>query len=127
MSNSLKIFGAVFNNVTGIKTQDENGNEYIYTIMWTEQTISTNGAVTQTLDPYVLYHFTGSLTSLTVTLGQAQGVACYHFDFNCGASAPTVNIPNTVKMPDGQTFDANNHYEVDILNNYGAALSWAIS
>lgn len=32
MSNSLKIFGAVFNNVEGIKAKDENNNEYIYTI-----------------------------------------------------------------------------------------------
>ena len=95
--------------------------------MWTEQTISTSGAVTQALDPYVLYHFTGSLTSLTVTLGQASGIACYHFDFDCGSTAPTVNIPNTVTMPDSQTFDASKHYEVDILNNYGAVLSWAIS
>lgn len=95
--------------------------------MWTEQTISTSGAVTQALDPYVLYHFTGSLTSLTVTLGQASGIACYHFDFNCGSTAPSVNIPNTVTMPDGQTFDANKHYEVDILNGYGAVQSWAIS
>jgi hypothetical protein len=95
--------------------------------MWTEQTISTSGAVTQALDPYVLYHFTGSLTSLTVTLGQASGIACYHFDFDCGSTAPTVTIPNTVTMPDSQTFDASNHYEVDILNNYGAVLSWAIS
>lgn len=95
--------------------------------MWTEQTISTSGAVTQALEPYVMYHFTGELTSLTVTLGQASGIACYHFDFDCGSTAPTVTIPNTVTMPDSQTFDADNHYEVDILNNYGAVLSWAIS
>lgn len=95
--------------------------------MWTEETISSSGAVSQELDPYVLYHFTGALTSLTITLGQATGIACYHFDFDCGSTAPTVSIPNTVTMPDSQTFDASKHYEVDILNNYGAVLSWAIS
>lgn len=95
--------------------------------MWTEQTISTSGAVTQTLDPYVIYHFTGALTSLTITLGQATGIACYHFDFDSGSTAPTISLPNTVTMPDNQTFDANNHYEIDILNNFGAVMSWAIS
>ena len=32
MSNSLKIFGAVFDNVTGIKAKDENNVEYVYKI-----------------------------------------------------------------------------------------------
>ena len=32
MSNSLKIFGAVFNNVEGIKAKDENNVEYVYKI-----------------------------------------------------------------------------------------------
>lgn len=93
-----------------------------------EVTISTAGAVTQALDAGKIYHFTGALTSLTVTLNAAVNrLAEYHFDFNCGATAPTVSIPNTVTMPDDFAFEANNHYEIDIFNNYGAALSWAIS
>lgn len=95
----------------------------------TEVTVSTDGAVTQALDAGKIYHFTGALTSLTITLNAAASgqLAHYHCDFDCGSTAPTVTIPNTVTMPDSNSFEANKHYEVDILNNYGAVLSWANS
>lgn len=93
-----------------------------------EVTVSDAGAVTQALDAGKLYHFTGALTSLTITLNVASGVpAQYHFDFDCGSTAPTVTIPNTITMPSGNTFEASKHYEVDILNNYGVVASWATS
>ena len=94
-----------------------------------EVTISTAGAVTQALDAGKLYHFTGALTSLTITLNAAGSgqLAEYHFDFDCGSTAPTVTIPNTVTMPDSQQFEASKHYEVDILNNYGVVSAWATS
>lgn len=150
MSETLQVFGKTYSGVTSIKAIDNNDNiqtfikpegtlvipepgtfnvtNYAFVSvevdMWTEETISTSGAVSQTLNPYVIYHFTGALTSLTITLGQTTGIACYHFDFDCGSTAPTVSIPNTVTMPDGQTFNANTHYEINILNNYGAVQSW---
>ena len=94
----------------------------------TEQTISTAGAVTQALTSGVLYHFTGELTSLTITLtAPASGVAHYHFDFLSGTTAPTLTMPSTVTMPDDFTVEASKRYEVDILNNYGAVISWANS
>lgn len=95
----------------------------------TEVTVSTAGAVTQALDAGKIYHFTGALTSLAITLNAAasEQIAHYHFDFDCGSTAPSVSIPNTVTMPDGNSFEASKHYEVDILNNYGAVLSWANS
>lgn len=94
--------------------------------MWTEQTITTSGAVTQALSPFVMYHFTGALTSLTVTLATpSQGqMGHYHFDFESGSTAPTVTIPSTVTMPDDFTVEASKHYEVDILNGYGTAQGW---
>lgn len=94
-----------------------------------EVTVSTAGAVTQALDAGKLYHFTGALTALTITLNVAPSgqLAQYHFDFNCGSTAPTVTIPSTVTMPDSFAVEANKHYEVDILNNYGAVVSWANS
>lgn len=95
----------------------------------TEVTVSTTGAVTQALDVGKLYHFTGVLTSLTITLNAAGTgvISQYHFDFDCGSTAPTVTIPNTITMPSGNTFEASKHYEVDILNNYGVVASWATS
>lgn len=95
----------------------------------TEVTVATAGAVTQALAAGAVYHFTGALTSLTVTLTTpASGeLAQYHFDFTSGATAPTVTIPNTVTMPSSFSVEANKRYEVDILNNYGAVMTWAIS
>lgn len=106
-----------------------NGTDWAATTQWPEETVYTAGAVTQALDAGKLYHFTGALTALTITLNAApaEQLAQYHFDFNCGSTAPTVTLPSAVILPDGNSFDANKHYEVDILNNYGAVLSWAIS
>lgn len=94
----------------------------------TEVTVSTAGDVTQALDAGKIYHFTGSLTALTLTLNSpaAGQQAQYHFDFDCGSTAPTVTIPNSVTMPSGN-FEASKHYEVDILNNYGMVMAWATS
>ena len=93
---------------------------------WVEETIATSGAVTKALDPYTLYHFTGTLTSLTITLNAppAGQIAHYHFDFESGSTAPTLTMPNTVTMPDSFAVEASKRYEVDVLNNYGSVIAW---
>jgi hypothetical protein len=95
----------------------------------TEVTISTAGAVTQVIDAGVLYHFMGALSALTLTLNSpASGqIAQYHFDFTTGSTPPTLTLPQTVTMPDGFSAEANKRYEVDILNNFGAVISWTLS
>lgn len=92
----------------------------------TEVTVSTAGAVSQALDAGKIYHFTGAVTSLTITLNApASGtLAHYHFDFNSGSTAATLTLPNTVTMPSGFTVEASKHYEIDILNGYGAVMAW---
>lgn len=94
-----------------------------------EVTVETAGAVTQALDAGKIYHFTGALTALTVTLtAPASGqLAEYHFDFQSGSTAPTLAMPVTVTMPDSFSVEASRRYEVDVLNNYGAVMSWATS
>ena len=94
----------------------------------TEVTISTNGAVTQALDAGKIYHFTGSLTSLTLTLNAAPTgqLAQYHFDFTEGSTAFAPSLPSSVVLPDGHTWEADTRYEVDILNNYAVVVGWAV-
>ena len=91
-----------------------------------EVTVSTAGDVTHALDAGKIYHFTGALTSLTLTLTAAPSgnAAQYHFDFASGSTAPTVTLPQTVTMPSGFQVEANKHYEIDILDGYGVAQSW---
>lgn len=95
----------------------------------TEVTVSTAGAVTQALDAGKIYHFTGALTGLTITLNApvTGALAWYHFDFVSGSTAPSLTMPNTVTMPDSFTVEANKRYEVDVLNGYGAVMAWSNS
>lgn len=93
----------------------------------TEVTVSSTGAVTQALDAGKIYHFTGALTSLTITLNATSGLAQYHFDFLSGSTAPTLTMPSSVTMPDSFAVEASKRYEVDVLNGYGAVISWANS
>lgn len=95
---------------------------------WAETTISSSGAISQTLDPETLYHFTGAITSLTIALAAVTSgqIPHYHFDFLSGATAPTLVIPQTIVMPDSWAVEANKRYEVDILNGYGGTISWAM-
>ena len=116
------------NIVSGVTIFGVTGTAQTGGVSWVEQTIATDGAVTQALDPYTLYHFTGNLTSLTITLNapSAGEIAHYHFDFGSGSTAPTLNVPVSVTMPDDFSApEANNRYEVDILNNYGTVVAWA--
>jgi len=111
--------------------QDSNGyvvlsSEGGFSIM-KEITISDSGAVTKTLSPNILYHFTGNLTSLTITLSPTESLAYYHFDFISGETAVQLSLPQTVIMPDAFSVEAEFRYEIDILNNYGTSQKWGIS
>lgn len=94
----------------------------------TEITVATDGVVTQALEAGKWYHFTGALTSLTLTLtAPASGeMAHYHFDFVSGSSAVPLTVPASVVMPDDFTTEVNTRYEVDILNNYAVVASWGV-
>lgn len=95
----------------------------------TEVTDTSTGSQTKAIDANKIYHFTGALTALEIQLNApASGeLAWYHFDFLSGATALTLTMPQNVKMPDNFAVEANKRYEVDILNNYGAVMTWATS
>lgn len=86
--------------------------------------ITDDGAVALALNPGVIYEFSGTLTSLTITLVAASAPAYYHFRFNSGSTAVSLALPQTVTMPSGFQVEASKHYEIDILDGYGIAQSW---
>lgn len=91
----------------------------------TEQSITTSGAVTCTLQPNIAYHFTSEeLTSLTITLASTTDIPQYHFDFISPGTAITLTLPASITMPDGFAIAANNRYEIDILRGYGVVQNW---
>ena len=93
---------------------------------WTEQTISTAGAVTQALDPNVMYHFTGALTSLTVTATDPT-TGKYQFDFVSGSIAPTLVVPASWVMPDNFLVEPSARYSLSIQNGYCSLEKWSDS
>lgn len=92
----------------------------------TEVNVSSDGAVTQALDPEKIYYFTGTLTALTIVLNTAGSgvIPHYHFSFDSGSIAVSLTLPQTVTMPSGFQVEANKTYEIDILDGYGVAQSW---
>ena len=91
-----------------------------------EVTITTAGAVSQALDAGKIYHFTGAVSSLSLTLNAAANgqLAQYHFDFTSGSTATTVIINGVTWIGGSFVPEASKRYEVDILNGYGVYLSW---
>lgn len=88
--------------------------------------LSTDTAVE--LEANKLYIFP-EMSELTITLAEpdASVASEYHFVFQSGATATTLTIPDTVKIPSGFTVDASKIYEVSILEGCLCAQSWAVS
>ena len=81
------------------------------------------------LEANKLYIFP-EMAELTITLTEPSntGIANeYHFVFQSGATATTLSIPGTVKLPSNFSVDASKIYEVSILEGCLCAQSWAVS
>ena len=84
---------------------------------------------TVTLDPNKLYIFP-EMSELTIALEEPSdtGIANeYHFVFQSGATATTLSIPDTIKIPSGFSVDVNKIYEISILEGCLCAQSWAVT
>ena len=91
-----------------------------------EITITTDGAVSQALQPNTLYHFTSTaLTSLTITFADAVS-AQYHFDFISPSTSVVLTLPSSVVMENNFSVEVNTKYEIDIYNNEGVFAEWAV-
>ena len=89
--------------------------------------LSTDTAVE--LEPNKLYIFP-EMSELTITLTEPSdtGIANeYHFVFQSGATATTLSIPDTVKIPSGFSVDVNKIYEISILEGCLCAQSWVVT
>ena len=89
--------------------------------------LSTDTAVE--LEPNKLYVFP-EMAELTITLAEPTDTAVaseYHFVFQSGATATTLTIPDTVKLPSNFSVDASKIYEISILEGCLCAQSWAVS
>ena len=89
--------------------------------------LSTDTAVE--LEPNKLYVFP-EMESLTITLATPSNTAIaneYHFVFQSGATATTLTIPDTIKVPSGFSVDANKIYEISILEGCLCVQSWDVT
>ena len=89
--------------------------------------LSTDTAVE--LEPNKLYIFP-EMAELTITMAEPSdtGIANeYHFVFQSGATATTLTIPDTVKLPSNFSVDASKIYEVSILEGCLCAQGWAVT
>ena len=89
--------------------------------------LSTDTAVE--LEPNKLYIFP-EMAELTITLAEPTDTAVaseYHFVFQSGATATTLSLPDTIKLPSGFTVDASKIYEISILEGCLCAQSWAVA
>lgn len=91
-----------------------------------EVTIQTSGDVIQALDAGKIYHFTGAVSALMLTLNpvSSETIEQYHFDFDSGSTAAVVSIPGVIWQNAAFSPKPNKHYEVDILNGYGVVTAW---
>lgn len=128
-SNTGTVTGVVMNSGSTI-TPNGNGVVDLGTIITSHQdisgkadkvtivTVSTTGAVTQALDPNKFYDFTGSPTSLTLTLNSGTGLCIYAGKFTAGTGFTNLSFPATVKVADGApSVEAGNTYEFSVMNN----------
>ena len=89
--------------------------------------LSTDTAVE--IEANKLYIFP-EMTDLTISFADptdTTSVAEYHFLFQSGATATTLTLPDTVKLPSGFSIDANKVYEISILEGCLCCQSWEVA
>ena len=84
------------------------------------------------LQPNIFYMFP-EMQELSISFADLSSatdttaVAEYHFLFQSGATATTLTLPDTVKLPSGFSVDANKVYEISILEGCLCYQSWEVS
>lgn len=81
------------------------------------------------LEPNKLYIFP-EMAELTITLAEPSDTGIvneYHVVFRSGATATSLTIPDTVKLPSSFSIDANKIYELSVMENCLTYQSWDVS
>lgn len=84
--------------------------------------VENSGAVIAIIEPDKFYSFTGELTSLAISLGNAVSGREneYKGQFSTGNTAPTVTFPSSIVWVGGNiNIEANKTYQFSILNGIG--------
>jgi len=86
----------------------------------------TGNTPTQQLTSNTFYKFTGSITSLTVTLGSeiATIVNIYAFSFSAGQDNPTIILPSGVECADTPDIKSGDYVEFSIMDGKAVAKVW---
>lgn len=83
------------------------------------------------IQPHTFYIFenpvTGELVvneSQTATTAQGLEALTYGFQFETGATAPTVNLPSGWRFPEAPTIEPNFTYQVSVVNGFALITGW---
>lgn len=83
------------------------------------------------IQPHTFYIFenpvTGELVvneSQTSTTAQGLEALTYGFQFETGATAPTVNLPSGWRFPEAPTIEPNFTYQVSVVNGFALITGW---
>lgn len=110
------------------KSKLDHAEDGIYAASFVPQvagSVDESNAVT--LDPNKFYVF-GEEAEIDVSFaaGTEGQVNEYHFSFVSGSTPTVLSLPVDVIMPDYFTIIANTGYEVSVINNVGAFVTWII-
>lgn len=85
----------------------------------------SGSTVTEELAPNEFYVF-GEVSTLTLTFaaGEEGVVNEYHFRFTSGSTPTTLDLPMDVELPSDFSVNASTVYEISVIDNYGAYISW---
>lgn len=110
------------------KSKLDHAEDGIYAASFVPQvtgSVDENNAVT--LDPNKFYVF-GEEAEIDVSFaaGTEGQVNEYHFSFESGSTPTVLSLPVDVVMPDYFAVGSNQGYEISVINNIGAYLTWII-
>ena len=64
----------------------------------------------------------GEVSTITINPPSSGGII--DVTFRSGSTVAVLNLPQTVKMPEGFEIKTNKTYEINIFNGLGAVMEW---